>query len=905
MKANPTSLDEEDDKGYANALERRKRGIRFFTGVAREHSILVASLVFWVVIHTRRQRDKNNSKAGRGASINRKARDLARILASSKGRVLVALRQAQAAKILDYERRRRGLELWVHPEADYLYVEAAKHREERTWLRYDPWIARLLGINASIIYLFIKYHRSTYRTPESLSRVLTHLSPNAIYCNLQRLVKRGILLRRYRSLTGKKVEIIDAFGDWDFVPLSSDADDDFWGTKDSKPRSGELLFEDKQGLHKPDLPRYFPRPKAGQRAKNRSSQSDHSKSQTEHSDSQSGHSQSQSEHSILTISGTGSENRIQEPERIPPRPSDAGGTRLRRSVADAPGEKEKTDSHEEKERPQSEDKDIGATNLQKAGSRINKVNSGQADRDSPVQSKHGSGNQTVSSNEHMEDTQGLADRQQHSSSIPEDSKVEDKGFSLRGRRFFPEPVGHTSNHGMCAEGANSKEIVYGDHNSSTNLESPAKRSKRQQPIFKGQNLAKGAPKDLAQASVLPGGRNGKREQNCGCSALEPQGQQGCGKANSASRGGGSRTRRDYDSLRIPKNAPVSCYGLELDLATSECRLCPHQDGCRTHMGSRLERITLDKIRWDMVPKEMVPPDVLENPEIEELEACFRDCFQLVFHREPGRTNTARRYGEKIFEAVKTLGFSFRLFILSNMVAWKATNDLRRKIASDTGSKTPEFLAVNLTKSAAVTHAIIYAETCRDKFGTFDATRLGLIANVANLSENGIEERMLASEVTAAEHIISYKLNYRGSPAKNLYQEIESSLDPHWLAIEPSYNKVILEKYAREPFGSGGQKSHREKVVRALKQMKTRPKEAWYAIMVRQSIMRPAVARVLMHFGYDADDFSAPMNPVSDPLMFWSHLGQAILHYNCWLHICGEWDTIFREHGMFPAKSEPQ
>jgi hypothetical protein len=180
-------------------------------------------------------------------------------------------------------------------------------------------------------------------------------------------------------------------------------------------------------------------------------------------------------------------------------------------------------------------------------------------------------------------------------------------------------------------------------------------------------------------------------------------------------------------------------------------------------------------------------------------------------------------------------------------------------------------------------------------------RLGLIGDLPGIEKMALKQRLLKSEAAAAKHIISSKLGGSGSSLEDFYQELETDMDPVWLAIEPTYHANILKKHFLNPIGTAQQKSHRREVSNVLADFKRHKSEFLSALLARQEIMPHAVVTTLQHFGYVSDDFTAPLKPVRDSIQFWEQLGQALVHYHCWLHICGEWDTIFRECGMLPSR----
>lgn len=338
--------------------------------------------------------------------------------------------------------------------------------------------------------------------------------------------------------------------------------------------------------------------------------------------------------------------------------------------------------------------------------------------------------------------------------------------------------------------------------------------------------------------------------------------------------------------RTPVEIPLPCYGLELDLSNAKCRACPHQEGCADKMDFRCGRVTLDKLRFELVPKAFgVEYENLtdDDPELPHLERTYRLCYQTVYDKAP--PDQASRYREEIVQGMRQAGCSLRLYMLASMIGHQRHQETVYGI--DPQAAVFDFSSKALTGKTAVERVRTYGDLCRRSFGTFSLSSLDTLLN-ENYSENEYAPRMLNSEIIAGTFIVADKIHHDGYPWARLYGHKEVHLDEAWLAIEETYYETILKPH-REGARSDKKaiNQHRHAVWTARAHFKKQKQYAIGAFQARQAMMIRAAESVVQHFGFRMTDFEMPNREITDPMLFWVHLGWAIRHVQCLRYVNGE------------------
>jgi len=352
--------------------------------------------------------------------------------------------------------------------------------------------------------------------------------------------------------------------------------------------------------------------------------------------------------------------------------------------------------------------------------------------------------------------------------------------------------------------------------------------------------------------------------------------------------------------RIPKKAPLPCFGLDHNRHDPICQACPHFDSCLAHTGSRADKVPLNQVRFNLIPanvpekfRRSVRHEImcvtdrtmhLDDPEIPHLQRLYADCYYSVFLRNP--TDNVAQVKDAIVTHARKAACSVRMYILANMMAHKVHE--ANVIKNTEKLRAAKFHAKLLAAAFSVKRAKAYQQMCHDEFGTFTLTSLAVLTE--SDGKDNIESTMLRSEVTAALWFVRYKIFNGGdalSAAAEMYKQEELQLAPEWLAIEKSYLDLILKPYvAKTIHDTEAVERHRFNVFQVHHHYKGHLSSQRLAFMARERIMPQAVNTVLNAFNQRPDDFLYPRIAVKDPLDFWQSVALTLRHYHCWLYLNG-------------------
>lgn len=204
------SLDEQDDQPPAqpdrlDAFDGHQRpkvhksAVRFFAHLARSHNVRLSALVLYVVACTRQR--FNAGLRDRRAAWHMSEADFGAQIDAGEKQVSRLLRKAKAAGLLNFTRTCRGVLVWVpdSPDNRALYTLDWSDEGDARIGRFHPRLARLLGLNASILYLFNRYHSRTgdgcRRGPRGYATVLPWMRPAVVAKELAMLLEMGLLHR--------------------------------------------------------------------------------------------------------------------------------------------------------------------------------------------------------------------------------------------------------------------------------------------------------------------------------------------------------------------------------------------------------------------------------------------------------------------------------------------------------------------------------------------------------------------------------------------------------------------------------------------------------------------------------------------------------------------------------------
>jgi hypothetical protein len=301
-----------------------------------------------------------------------------------------------------------------------------------------------------------------------------------------------------------------------------------------------------------------------------------------------------------------------------------------------------------------------------------------------------------------------------------------------------------------------------------------------------------------------------------------------------------------------------------------CGVCTHKVECGKLMDFRLGKITLDRLRINLMPIGF-DVDINYSNEHERIEIIYQDCYSAVF-KEPSKQNVGQ-YAQAITQHANTAGVSLRTYIMTLMVAHKE-NDLTDRI---------QFFPASLAKKGKIKTVELYAKICRQKYASFhdsDCDReLELLTGV-KIGDSSSYQRMIHSETLAGEFIVGFKKLHDGYPTSILYTRRELALDPLWLATEQSYYSEILSKFIPVPFGTSEQQRHRYSVIRCLQQMKRRKPYAISVFEARTSAVKNVLPTVLSRFGFQTTDLETVDEEVTDSVELWYKIGLCAQHLEC-------------------------
>lgn len=350
-----------------------------------------------------------------------------------------------------------------------------------------------------------------------------------------------------------------------------------------------------------------------------------------------------------------------------------------------------------------------------------------------------------------------------------------------------------------------------------------------------------------------------------------------------------------DKMEIPQptavKAPLPCYGTGYSAKDAECAACPHRPGCMEIMERKLRYVPLRLAKFDLVPPDydlVYEKTFAEDPEIAAMQRTYVACYRTIFGKHP--PDSAQSRAPQIADAAKRNDCSIRLYLLACMLGHSIHQGTLKELAGR--AKAAPFTVRHLTGKIAEGRAKMFRETCAKEYGTFSVSSLDTLSGLS-LDKDSPEYKVLTSEVKVGHFIVDYKIGQGGPVYQALYRELETTLDPLWLAIEESYKVTILDGHLARPRGTDTEKSHRFAVTQAITYLKKHKQAGLMVHITRQDLMPKAIREVLSLFGYGVDDFEIENTPVTDPINLWVTLGLAIQHHQCLKYLDDEHSMLFR------------
>lgn len=309
------------------------------------------------------------------------------------------------------------------------------------------------------------------------------------------------------------------------------------------------------------------------------------------------------------------------------------------------------------------------------------------------------------------------------------------------------------------------------------------------------------------------------------------------------------------------------------------------------MGSRADKIPLARVKFNIIPEgvkadfkeEAFDTLVVEDPELPHIQRLYTDCFYSVFQRNP--TDNISQYKTEISANARKAECSLRLFMLANMVGH--TIHEGAVITNTQKARAAKFHAKLLTGERSIKRAGMYQAMCRERFGTFSLKSLSVLLDKEDKDDIG--DKLYLSELTAAKWVVRHKIFSGADSCAALYSAEELQLCPEWLALEVTYNNLILTPYIERTLKKGTEaiERHRHSAFQThtfYKRHLNHQKMAWIA---RQRMLPAVLKQVLNHFSLREDDILYPREPVTDVMGFWLRLALTIRQYHCWLYLNGE------------------
>jgi hypothetical protein len=312
--------------------------------------------------------------------------------------------------------------------------------------------------------------------------------------------------------------------------------------------------------------------------------------------------------------------------------------------------------------------------------------------------------------------------------------------------------------------------------------------------------------------------------------------------------------------RIAQTSPLPCYGLEQDLRTSQCLVCPHKTGCQDAMGSRHGKVPLSQASVNLELSSR-PLDA-EDPDEDDFIGLYHLCYQQIFRERPDRY--FEQSPEKMRSVITTaheIGCPLRLFILAVMMSHNDATPGQR------------FFGGRLAGPSALKRVRLYRAAAREMFGVFDPESA---AQLSGAGSDQLRDSLRSSEEIAATFIVGYKSRFTAAALDLLYQDRELGLHPAWLATEPSYTEWCRNGEA----STAELKRHRARVAQV-------DRRSWPMIaQLRAPTIVPVAGVVLARHGLRLEHVLVE-TPVVSSTDLWCSLGILVRQYTCMRYLRGD------------------
>lgn len=321
--------------------------------------------------------------------------------------------------------------------------------------------------------------------------------------------------------------------------------------------------------------------------------------------------------------------------------------------------------------------------------------------------------------------------------------------------------------------------------------------------------------------------------------------------------------------RIAKDKfPKSCFSVEYNPEAPKCLGCELAADCKQSLGGR---IPLSAVKFNLTPEKLpvVAKLACEETAITVNET-YRQSYYAVYKQWPDK-DIGSRWREAL-ENSKQAGCSLKMFFTTLMAGHKLTHPGK-----------PFFVSM-ATSAGSADSVEKMKQVCVRQSASFDATTLGIVLG-EDYTNDTIDAKLLRSEVTAGLFVSGFKMRSGKSALLPLYESEEYSLDPYWLAIEPSYGKLILQPYTEAKRTgtvnvSGEIAKLRHEVAQTRAMLVSKPRLASSVFAARERIAPEALKKVLYRHGIKPSDVYHLDEPVTDLMSVWNAVGFVLQHMEC-------------------------
>jgi hypothetical protein len=297
----------------------------------------------------------------------------------------------------------------------------------------------------------------------------------------------------------------------------------------------------------------------------------------------------------------------------------------------------------------------------------------------------------------------------------------------------------------------------------------------------------------------------------------------------------------------------------------------------------LTRVFLDQAKFNLLPKELAEIKWTEDDEFRQI---YDECYRVIFAPRFEPDSLYKRHGlrEHVVADAAKLRCPTRLFILTVMWGHREKNPTSR------------FYCTMLGGDAAARRVLAYRAEVEAQYGTFTEKTLTEYSGDSKDFQS-YERILLDSETVAGNWIVGYKMRRSGPVEKEFYQSNEFSLPDLWLAIEPSYYKLLLE-WNKTRVGTAEQNKKRARVAKLTIELRRQSKRAISIFKMREAIMPLAIKKVAADKGFNVRQFRVSNQlQYTDTFQFWTRFGLAIQHLWCWEYLKGNRQMALRNLGV--------